>query len=119
MNSTQQPNIDEQEAIRLAEQTATTSEFHFIGSREKLTDIRAELITLKDAYGMLLAEKYGFGYDHYYEKELIVWIVWMDGTWPKEYPPLLPGEPTREPTSHLAVILDANSGKVITVAGRD
>lgn len=115
--STPQPTINEAEAIQLAVHIATTSDFHFTGTTQNPTNIQANLTSISAASEKLQAEGLTFGYDSStYQGSHTVWVVTMEGSWPREFPPLPLSEPTYEPYLKLAVILDANSGKLIALA---
>jgi hypothetical protein len=111
--------IDEVEAIQLAVQYATTDNLHFTGTSEKPANLHAELISLSCATKKLQSENYAFGYDATtYHESLKVWLVTMNGSWPREFPPLQLGEPTREPYEMLGIIIESNTGVLITIAAK-
>ncbi|OGO26853.1 MAG: hypothetical protein A2136_04190 [Chloroflexi bacterium RBG_16_54_11] len=117
LSPTPTPTIDEAQAIQLALQIATTDDFHFVGAHEKPTNIHSELMSLSEVSEKLRAEDLEFGYaSSEYPGSLKVWVVTMDGTWPREFPSRLPGEPPREPYRRLGVILDAYTGNRVGIA---
>ncbi|OGO27575.1 MAG: hypothetical protein A2Z16_01310 [Chloroflexi bacterium RBG_16_54_18] len=112
------PYISEQEAVESAIKIASTDDFHFTGASETPTNIQADLMTLAEASQRLGQEGYSVGYSaSQFSKVIVVWAVTMDGTWPRNFPPVKTTEPTHTPLRHLAVILNAKTGELISLAG--
>jgi hypothetical protein len=113
-------SIGEQAALTMAVKAAMTDSFHFSGALERPTNLKAELKSLGTAAVDLGAQGYGVAWDSAaIPVSRMVWVVTMDGAWPRNFPPRLPGEAQREPWHHLAVILDSDTGATITLAITD
>jgi hypothetical protein len=109
--------ISEHDAVGSAIKIASTSNFHFTGASETPTNIQANLMTLGEAVQRLGQENYSVAYDNtQFSSDLMVWVVTMDGIWPNNFPPVKRLEPIHIPWRHLAVILTAETGDLITLA---
>ncbi len=102
--------LSKEEATIRAVEVASTDEFHFTGTIEEPTNVRAELLPFEEAITNLQAQGFQSPSAADLLPETMVWVITMEGRWPKNFPPLQDGEPTREPYRHLAVILDAETG---------
>jgi hypothetical protein len=109
--------IGEQQAIAIAVKVASTNSFHFTGTSEQPTHIKTVLGTLENATAKLQSEGNAVAYDSVTNRsDTKVWVVTMDGLWPRNFPPPLPNESPREPWHHLAVIVNAKTGDTISLA---
>lgn len=104
--------ITREEAIDIALQIARAPQPELSGSLTEPTNVQAERMRLIDALRRLdETTELGAGP---YDKETMVWLVTMEGTWMSEFPhqPGAP-EPEQEPYRHWAIVLDATSGTTI------
>jgi hypothetical protein len=102
--------LSKEEATIRAVEVASTDEFHFTGTIEEPTNVRAELLPFEEAVTNLQAQGFQSPSAADLLPETMVWIVTMEGRWPRNFPPLQDGEPAREPYRRLAVILEAETG---------
>jgi len=112
----EQPIISREEAIAIALQIARAPQPELSPALTEPVNVQAERMTLIDAYRRLdVTTELGAGP---YDKETVVWLVTMEGTWTVEFPrqPDAP-EPEQEPYHHYAIILDATSGSTIMGMG--
>jgi len=116
----QQQIISREEAIGIALQIARAPQPELSPALTEPTNVQAERMRLIDAL-RLLDETIGPGGDPY-DKETVVWLVTMEGTWMSAFPrPRQPPdapEPEQEPYRHYAIILDATSGTTIMASAR-
>jgi len=113
----EQQIISREEAIAIALRIARGPQPELSGVLTEPTNVQPERIRLIDALRRLdETTELGAGP---YDKETMVWLVTMEGTWMSEFPhqPGAP-EPEQEPYRHYAIILDATSGSVIMVSAR-
>lgn len=109
--------ITREEAIDIALQIARAPQPELSGSLTEPTNVQAERLRLIDALRRLdETTELGAGP---YDKETVVWLVTMEGTWASAFP-LPPGapEPEQEPYRHYAIVFDATSGTAIMALAR-
>ena len=109
----EQQTISREEAIAIALQIARGPKPELSPALTEPVNVQAERMRLIDAL-RLLDETIGPGGDPY-DKETVVWLVTMEGTWMSAFPRQPPDapEPEPEPYRHYAIILDATSGTTI------
>jgi len=109
----EQQLISREEAIAIALQIARAPQPELSPALTEPVNVQAERMRLIDAL-RLVDETIGLGGDPY-DKETVVWLVTMEGTWMIEFPRQPPDapEPEQEPYRHYAIILDATSGTTI------
>jgi len=109
--------ISREEAIAIALQIARAPQPELSPALTEPVNVQAERMKLIDAVGRL-DETIGSGAGPY-DKETVVWLVTMEGTWANAFPhqPGAP-EPEQELFHHYAIILDATSGTTIMGVAR-
>lgn len=101
-------NIDQQEAIDIAMESALMSMPEMTGSQVEPTDIRAEKMTLAEAAKHLNSNTQNtFSQD---SSDTDVWLVSMDGIW---LPAKAPDVPDQKEYRHLFIVIDAKTGQEI------
>jgi hypothetical protein len=115
LTPTLSPFIGEQQAIELGIKTASIPHPELSPAKVPPTNVKAELKTFAEAKKRLT----GHEDDHvgYYDPNLLVWYITMDGLWTDEFPRPT-NEPTPEPLYHFRVILDAKTGQEMMVGAR-
>jgi hypothetical protein len=109
-------NISELDARGIALKIASNGQLHLSGALEGPSNIRAEMITLSTAKQRGAGD---VGGDDTYPSDMMVWLVTMDGKWTIAGGPPTPEGmvvATPQPFHHLSMILDAVSGKQISIS---
>ena len=106
--------ISEQEAIRIAVESASMSRPELGGSQTPPTNLHAEQMTLAEAVRQIdESNSVAAGYS----ADMPVWLVTMEGNWLNEAPRLT-DVPTPEPYHRFLLIIDAKTGSEIESAAR-
>ena len=104
--------ISEPDAIATAIKVSETSDFHFTGASQPPTNVQATLLTLDQAWRLLLQQGYAVG-NASGPHDRMVWAITMQGQWPRNFPPVNTGTPPWKPWQQLAIILDARTGELL------
>ncbi len=106
--------ISQQAAIDRALGIALIPQPEINAAQTQTQNAQAELTTLGPAMERLIGSD---SLPSGFQPDRLVWLVTMEGTWTDGFP--RPADlPTPEPYHHYTVILDANTGAVISVSAR-